>query len=84
MAGSFGFEKEHYEISMQIGAQRLFPAVNETDAVIVATGISCRQQIRHGTGKKAMHPAEVMWNAILRARQNGAGVKNGADGQNGK
>ena len=69
MAGSFGFEKEHYEMSMQIGGQRLFPAVNAAGAetVVVAPGVSCRQQIKHGTGKRALHPAEVLWNAIQTA-----------------
>ncbi|MFQ5882882.1 MAG: FAD-binding and (Fe-S)-binding domain-containing protein, partial [Candidatus Methylomirabilales bacterium] len=52
MAGSFGFEKEHYNLSLAIGRQRLFPAIQEAgDAVeIVASGVSCRQQILHGTG----------------------------------
>ncbi len=70
MAGSFGFEKEHYELSMQIGNQRLFPAINaKADSTqVVAPGISCRQQIKHGTGQRAMHPAEVMWEAIKNAR----------------
>lgn len=62
MAGAFGFEKEHYDIAMAIGEQRLFPTIREAgdDWLIVAPGISCRQQIMHGTGKKALHPAEVM------------------------
>ena len=62
MAGSFGFEKEHYEISMNIGEQALFPAVRDKgeDWEIVATGVSCRQQIEHGTGKQAKHPVEVL------------------------
>jgi len=66
MAGSFGFEKEHYEISMQIGEQRLFPAVRAAgeDAGIVACGVSCRQQIEHGTGRRPMHTAEVLAGAI--------------------
>jgi len=62
MAGSFGYEKEHYEISRLIGEQRLFPAVREADAdtVIVASGFSCRTQIQHFTGKTAVHPAQLL------------------------
>jgi Fe-S oxidoreductase len=61
MAGSFGFEKEHYDLSVAIGRQRLFPAIEETDArvEIIASGVSCRQQILHGTGRVARHPAEL-------------------------
>ena len=66
MAGSFGFEREHYELSMKIGSQRLFPAVNgaEKDALIAATGVSCRQQISHGTGRKPMHPITLLRSAV--------------------
>jgi len=75
MAGSFGFEKEHFEMSMQIGKQRLFPAVRETPrhATVVAPGVSCRQQIAEGTGRKAIHPAELLYRAMLRARESGDG-----------
>jgi Fe-S oxidoreductase len=67
MAGSFGFEKDHYDLSMQIGELRLFPAVRAApDAAICATGVSCRQQIAHGTGRKAEHPV-VMLHRELRA-----------------
>lgn len=61
MAGSFGFEKEHYDLSVAIGRQRLFPAIEETDArvEIIASGVSCRQQILHGTGRVARHPVEL-------------------------
>jgi len=70
MAGSFGFESEHYEISMRIGEDRLFPAVREagTDVVVAATGVSCRQQIQHGTDRTAWHPVEL----VLQAVENGA------------
>jgi Fe-S oxidoreductase len=63
MAGSFGFEKEHYDLSLTIGNRRLAPAVKAASAEveIVAPGISCRQQIEHLTGRKAKHPAEVLW-----------------------
>ncbi len=62
MAGSFGYEKEHYEISRLVGEQRLFPALRQADpgAVIVAPGFSCRMQIEHFTGRKAVHPATLM------------------------
>jgi FAD/FMN-containing dehydrogenase/Fe-S oxidoreductase len=65
MAGSFGFEREHYDLSMQIGEMRLFPAVrNAPDATIAATGVSCRQQILHGTGRKAEHPIVLLHRAL--------------------
>ncbi len=61
VAGSFGFEAEHYDLSVQIGEQRLLPAVREApDAMIVASGVSCREQIEHGTGRRALHPVEVL------------------------
>jgi Fe-S oxidoreductase len=61
MAGSFGYEAEHYEISRLVGEQRLLPAVREagSEAVVVAPGFSCRLQIRHFTGREAVHPAEL-------------------------
>jgi len=66
MAGSFGFEAEHYELSMQIGGERLFPAVRAEPAgtLIAATGVSCRQQIRHGTGRAVRHPLELVRDAV--------------------
>ena len=68
MAGSFGYEIEHYELSMKIGEMVLFPAVRSApeDAVIAAPGTSCRSQILEGTGRKALHPAEIMYEALLR------------------
>src|SRR5262249_38762706 len=62
MAGSFGYEKEHYEISRLVGEQRLFPAIRAArpDDVIVAPGFSCRMQIEHFTGRKAVHPAQLL------------------------
>jgi len=67
MAGSFGYEKEHYDLSMQIGNLVLFPAVNKADAttIIAAPGTSCRHQIKDGTGKQAKHTVEVLWEALL-------------------
>jgi len=65
MAGSFGFERNHYDLSMQIGEMRLFPAVRAApDALIAATGVSCRQQIAHGTGRRAEHPVVLLHRAI--------------------
>ncbi|HEV3115519.1 MAG TPA: FAD-linked oxidase C-terminal domain-containing protein [Gemmataceae bacterium] len=62
MAGSFGYEKEHYEISRQVGEQRLFPMLRKADAgtAVVASGFSCRQQIQHFTQSTALHPAELL------------------------
>jgi FAD/FMN-containing dehydrogenase/Fe-S oxidoreductase len=63
MAGSFGFEKEHYDLSIKIGNRRLAPAVKAAavEMEIAAPGISCRQQIEHLSGRKAKHPAELLW-----------------------
>lgn len=62
MAGSFGFEKEHYPISMAMGRRKLFEAVESKngDWQIVTQGVSCRQQIEHGTGTKVKHLVEVL------------------------
>jgi Fe-S oxidoreductase len=62
MAGSFGFEAEHYDLSMQIGEQRLFPMLREAapGTLVAATGVSCRQQIGHGVGQRAWHPVELV------------------------
>jgi FAD/FMN-containing dehydrogenase/Fe-S oxidoreductase len=70
MAGSFGFEAEHYELSMRIGELRLFPAIRAepSSTIIAATGVSCRQQIQHGTGRRARHPLEIVWAAIRAAQ----------------
>ena len=66
MAGSFGFEKEHYDISMKVGELVLFPAVRETstNTIIAAPGTSCRQQIKDGTDREALHPIEILYNAL--------------------
>ncbi|MBI4336982.1 MAG: FAD-binding protein [Chloroflexi bacterium] len=61
MAGAFGFETEHYEVSMKIGERRLFPAVRANPgARVVVTGVSCRQQVEHGTGVRPLHLAEFL------------------------
>jgi Fe-S oxidoreductase len=67
MAGSFGFEKEHYDLSMQIGELVLFPTVRSTapDVIIASGGTSCRHQVKDGTGVKALHPVEVLYDALV-------------------
>lgn len=66
MAGSFGYEKKHYYISMQIGEQTLFPAVRNAteDTIIAANGTSCRHQIKDGTGRVAKHPVTILREAL--------------------
>lgn len=65
MAGSFGYEKEHYELSMQIGETTLFPEIRKSeDYIISAPGTSCRHQIKDGTGRDAYHPIELMYNVL--------------------
>lgn len=68
MAGSFGFEKEHFDISMQMGELTLFPAIRKAaeDVVIVATGTSCRHQIKDAVDREAIHPVTLLKNALLR------------------
>jgi Fe-S oxidoreductase len=68
MAGSFGYEKEHYEVSMKVGELVLFPEIRKTEAqvVISAPGTSCRHQIFDGTGRKALHPIEILYDALKR------------------
>ncbi|OEK00784.1 FAD-binding protein [Roseivirga sp. 4D4] len=67
MAGSFGYEKEHYEVSMKIGELVLFPTVREQpqDVIIAAAGTSCRHQIKDGTSRKSYHPVEVLWDNLV-------------------
>ncbi len=67
MAGSFGYEKEHYELSLKIGETVLFPSIRNCaeDEIIVASGISCRSQIKDGTGQNALHPVEILYDALL-------------------
>jgi FAD/FMN-containing dehydrogenase/Fe-S oxidoreductase len=66
MAGSFGYEREHYELSMQMGELTLFPAVRKADTatLIAATGTSCRHQIKDGTAREALHPVTILKNAL--------------------
>ncbi|MFI6535680.1 FAD-binding and (Fe-S)-binding domain-containing protein [Nonomuraea sp. NPDC050547] len=67
MAGSFGFEAEHYELSMTVGSDRLFPALaaEPAETVVAATGVSCRQQIFHGSARQAWHPIELLREAVV-------------------
>ena len=67
MAGSFGYEKEHYDLSMKIGELVLFPAVRNqsSETIIAAPGTSCRHQIKDGTKKIAKHPVEILWEAVV-------------------
>ena len=68
MAGSFGFEAEHYEVSRAMGERTLFPAIAASpDAEILVTGVSCRQQIGHFTGRAPRHVAELLAEALDRA-----------------
>jgi len=66
MAGAFGYQKEHYDISLAIGGMKLFPAIKESneDTYVIANGVSCRQQIDHGTGRQARHLVEFLADAI--------------------
>ncbi len=67
MAGSFGYEKEHYKVSMQVGEDTLFPKIRnmETSVLIAASGTSCRHQILDGTQKKSFHPISILRKALM-------------------
>ena len=67
MAGSFGYEKEHYDLSMKVGELVLFPAIRkeDSDTIICAPGTSCRHQIKDGTERTALHPVEILFDALL-------------------
>jgi Fe-S oxidoreductase len=67
MAGSFGFEKEHFDVSMKIGELVLFPTIRKQneETLIAAPGTSCRHQIKDGTGKRALHTVEILYDALL-------------------
>ena len=71
MAGSFGYEKEHYDVSMKIGELVLLPTVRKQpeDVIIAAPGTSCRHQIKDGTGRKALHPVEILFDALAPSRK---------------
>src|SRR6185295_12670881 len=77
MAGSFGFEAgERYAVSMKVGEQVLLPAVRQAapDALVVASGFSCREQIAQGTGRRALHPAQVLLMALREGSSGPAGA----------
>lgn len=67
MAGSFGYEKEHYDLSMKVAELVLLPTVRKQpqDVIIAAPGTSCRHQIKDGASRKALHPVEVLYDALL-------------------
>jgi len=67
MAGSFGYEKEHFRVSMQVGEQTLFPAVRKANqnTIIAANGTSCRHQIKDGTQREALHPISILKSALI-------------------
>ena len=67
LAGAFGYEKEHYQVSMLIGEDRVFPHVRAlpADTDIVVTGVSCRDQIEHGTGRRPKFLAEVLAGVLV-------------------
>jgi len=67
MAGSFGYEKEHFDLSMKVGELVLFPAVRTADeqTIIAAPGTSCRHQVKDGTGRIAKHPVEILYEALV-------------------
>lgn len=68
MAGSFGYEKEHFDLSMKVGELVLFPTLRKTaeDVIIAAPGTSCRHQIKDGVHRKALHPAEILYDALVK------------------
>jgi len=68
MAGSFGYEKEHYDVSQKVGELVLFPTVRNLseNTIIAASGTSCRHQIKDGTKRTAFHPVEILWDALIK------------------
>ena len=70
MAGSFGYEEEHYDTSMKVAEERLFPSVRNIgyDVVIAANGTSCRHQIKDGTQRESLHPVSILNAALIKKR----------------
>ena len=66
MAGPFGFDVEKYDVSQAIGERVLLPAVRQAapETIVVSDGFSCREQIAHGTGRRALHLADVLAGAL--------------------
>ena len=75
LAGSFGFENDHYDISMKVGERRLLPAVRaaEKDTLIVSDGFSCKTQIEHATDRRALHTAQIIRMAMDHGSSGSAG-----------
>jgi Fe-S oxidoreductase len=71
MAGAFGYQAEHYDISLKMGEDRLLNIVRRADreTEIAASGLSCRQQINHATGRTARHPIQILWEAVAPANE---------------
>jgi FAD/FMN-containing dehydrogenase/Fe-S oxidoreductase len=80
MAGAFGYEKEHYDLSNKIGEMILFPEIRNSDknSIIVAPGTSCRHHIKDGTGRVALHPVEVLYEALRYNDKRRNGITAGA------
>ena len=70
MAGSFGYEEEHYDTSMKVAEERLFPSVRNIgyNVVIAANGTSCRHQIKDGTQRESLHPVSILNAALIKKR----------------
>lgn len=68
MAGSFGYEKEHYDVSMKVAELVLLPAVRTAseETIIAAAGTSCRHQIKDGAARKSYHPVEILYKALIK------------------
>jgi len=74
MAGTFGYEADHYELSMQVGELKLFPAIREQkkigrDYVVASTGAACRMQVQQGTGVDAVHPIMLVRDRLLETKR---------------
>jgi Fe-S oxidoreductase len=71
MAGAFGYQAEHYDISLKMGEDRLLNVVREAgpETEIAAAGLSCRQQILHATGRNARHPIQILWEAVAPVKE---------------
>ena len=77
MAGAFGFEKDHYDVSIACGERVLLPAVRQAsaDTLIVANGFSCREQIAQTTKREALHPAQVIKRALDQASSSSVALR---------
>ena len=74
MAGTFGYEAEHYDLSMKVGELKLLPSLRALDAkgkswVVVSTGAACRMQITQGTGLQTQHPLALIRDRLLQAEK---------------